>query len=199
MTTSNHDALVQGFRVDLASLDVREVVRKHITTGMPVVISTVDYYELRREVAEHFDLHPSAVVLVGSCRLGFSLRREKRYTPAQSGSDLDLALISAERFDDYWDRVFEYARSDAAWKTSKKYQRFVRMLFEGWIDPRGLPPVPRFEEARLWTEFFDNLMSNRRFGPRRITARLYRSWERLECYQEIMVRSCANEVRRRTS
>jgi uncharacterized C2H2 Zn-finger protein len=101
-----------------------------------------------------------------------------------------LALVSAERFDDYWDRVFEYARSDAVWKTTKEYKRFVNILFNGWIDPRGLPSVRRFEQAKRWTSFFDGLMQSRRFGQRRISARLYRTWDRLEAYQEKAVRQC---------
>jgi hypothetical protein len=106
-----------------------------------------------------------------------------------------LALVSPERFDRYWDAVFEYARSDFAWKKTLRYKRFARMLFNGWIDPRGLPSGRRFVEARHWFTFFDELMQSRHFGPRRITARLYRNWDRLESYQEIAVYKCRAEVR----
>ena len=134
------------------------------------------------------------MVLVGSCRTGFTLKPDKRWQPARPASDLDLALVSTDRFDDYWDKVFHYARSDLAWKKSHEYNRFVSFLFDGWIDPRGLPPVRAFEQAREWVNFFDGLMRSRRFGTRRITARLYRTWERLECYQERMVRLCIREI-----
>jgi hypothetical protein len=184
---------IELFKADLAALDVREVVRKHITTGTPVVLNADDYYELRRDVASHFGLHPNAVVLVGSCRMGFALKHERRWQSALPGSDLDLALVSADRFDDYWDRVFQYARSDLAWTRTRRFSWFLRVLFRGWIDPRSLPTGPRFSEAKAWADFFDGLMRSRRFGPRRISARLYRSWDRLEAYQEIMVRSCAKE------
>ncbi len=191
---SNHSSRVERFKADLAALDVREVVRKHITTGMPVVIQPDDYYELRRDVAAHFGLHPNAVILVGSCRLGFALKPEKRWQPARPASDLDLALVSADRFDDYWDRVYRYARSDLAWSKTRSYRRFAWHLFNGWIDPRGLPPVRRFEQAKDWVNFFDELMRSRRFGSRPISARLYRTWDRLEFYQEIMVKSCLKDA-----
>ncbi len=191
---SEHSSRVEQFKADLAALEVREIVRKHITTGMPAAIHTDEYYELRRDVASHFDLHPNAVILVGSCRIGFALKPKKRWRPARAGSDLDLGLVSANRFDDYWDRVFEFARSDLAWRKSEEFKQFVWYLFNGWIDPRGLPPVRRFEQARAWVSFFDALMKSRRFGPRRITARLYRTWDRLECYQEKMVRSCVKDI-----
>src|SRR5260370_769121 len=112
---SEHWTRIEQFKADLAALEVREVVRKHITTGMPAAIHADEYYELRRDVARHFGLHPSAVILVGSCRLGFALTRKKRWLPARAGSDLDLAIVSAERFDSYWEGVFEFARSDLAW------------------------------------------------------------------------------------
>ena len=194
--STEHESRVQRFRSDLAGLDARDFIRKHITTGMPVEISPDDYYELRRLVAKEFGLHPSAVILVGSCRIGFSIRPDKRFRQARPGSDLDVAMVSREQFDCYWDGVFEHARSDAAWKETRNYKRFVEMLFNGWIDPRGLPKVPTFSQSQQWVTFFDALMQSRRFGRRRITARLYRTWERLESYQEIDISACHAELRR---
>jgi hypothetical protein len=182
----------------LAVLDVRDFIRKHITTGMPVEVGPDDYYELRRMVAKEFGLHPSAVILVGSCRTGFSIRPKIRYRQARPASDLDVAMVSREQFDTYWDGVFDYARADAAWKQTRDYKKFVSMLFNGWIDPRGLPQVRTFTQSQKWVAFFDKLMQSRRFGPRRITARLYRSWDRLESYQEIGICSCHAELRKTT-
>lgn len=116
--------------------------------------------------------------------------RRRSVTGSRLDSDLDVALVSLERFDVYWDGVFAYSRADRAWKGSREYRTFAKMLFEGWIDPRGLPNVLRFKQAGDWTNFFDNLMQSRRFGRRRISARLYRTWSRLAAYQEIAVRQC---------
>lgn len=196
--STEHLSRVERFRSDLALLDGLEVIRKHITTGMPVEIEADHYYELRRVIGKEFELHPSAVILVGSCRMGFSIRPGKCYCQAIPASDLDVAMVSQKQFDRYWDAVFEYAQSDAAWKHGKKYKRFVDMLFNGWIDPRALPSVPRFKQAQRWVTFFDDLMQSRRFGPRRITARLYRSWDRLESYQQRAISSCRAQLGRTT-
>jgi hypothetical protein len=189
-TTSQHSCRVDRFCSDLKALQPTEVIRKHITTGMPVFLTDELYFKLRSLIADQFQLHPSAVVLVGSCRTGFSIVPKKRYREAQPNSDLDVAIVSQERFDFYWDAVFAYSVIDRAWKRSGEYRQFVRMLFDGWIDPRGLPNVPRFEQATYWAAFFDSLMRSRQFGPRRISARLYRTWSRLEAYQERAVRQC---------
>lgn len=181
---------LRQFKEDLRSLEVSEVIRKHIVTGLPVCLREDEYFELRQTVACRFELYPSEVVLVGSCQLGFSIHPDHRYRQVGHDSDLDIAIISSTRFDSYWDRVFEYAMIDVAWNSTRAYRDFKQMLFSGWIDPRGLPSVARFSHAQKWTDFFDNLMSTRRFGTRRITARLYRTWGRLEAYQEKSVRLC---------
>jgi hypothetical protein len=185
-----HELRVERFRFDLKSMRPSELIRKHITTGMPVMLSEELYFTLRNLIADEFKLHPSAVILVGSCRTGFSIAPTKRYVAAAPDADLDVALVSQERFDYYWDGVFAYARSNRAWKGGTEYRQFVWMLFNGWIDPRGLPNVPRFKQVIRWTRFFDTLMQSRQFGSRRITARLYRTWSRLEAFQEKAVRQC---------
>jgi hypothetical protein len=184
------DPRVRRFCADLKTLRPKEVIRKHITTGVPVELPDEQYFRLRSKIADEFELHPSSVIIVGSCRTGFSIAPEKRYRAAKADSDLDVAIVSLERFDQYWDAVFAYSAENRAWEQSKRYKKFVRMLFHGWIEPRGLPSVPRFEQATRWSRFFDQLMQSREFGPRGITARLYRTWSRLEAYQEKAVRLC---------
>ena len=189
-TIDQHTTRVQQFCSDLQALEPNQVIRKHITTGSPIFLTEDLYFKLRSLIADQFGVHPSEIVVVGSCRTGFSIAPHKRYQEAKRNADLDVAIVSAERFDRYWDAVFGYAARNVAWRESKEYRDFVRMLFDGWIDPRGLPTVPRFKQAARWSGFFDTLMQSREFGRRRISARLYRTWSRLEAYQEIAVRKC---------
>jgi len=185
-TTSGSKDFVDAFRADLLSLPVRDVIRKHISTGRPYAFSEGEYYGLRSTVANEFKLHPSSVIIVGSTRIGFSLNPKHRFKPVHANSDIDIAIVSQERFDDYWERVFQYSMANLAWEAG----RFKNTLFKGWIDPRYLPNTPSFQEAQQWVRFFDGLMRSRQYGRRRITARLYRSWDRLETYQEQSVMAC---------
>ena len=68
------------------------------------------------------------------------------------------------------------------------------MLFNGWIDPRGLPNVPRFEQATRWSSFFAGLMQSRDFGLRRISARCIAHGPDFEAYQEKAVRRCIANI-----
>lgn len=158
--------IITAFKSDLSALPMRDVVRKHISTGQPVSFSSDEYFDLRKLVAEQFALHPSAVVVVGSTRMGFSLNPEHRFRLVEQRSDIDIAIVSQERFDDYWDRVFAYAREVLTWRKSSRGKTFHRNLFDGWLDPRGLPSVASFEPAKQWVSFFDNLKKSRRYGLR---------------------------------
>lgn len=202
MDIQNTSNLVSAFKSDLimrgdGAAVIRNVIQKHITTGDPVAITQQQYFELRRRVAVEFELHPSAVVLVGSCRLGFALKKKppsnRRFEPCGPSSDLDVAVVSAELFDHFWDAVFECVWRQRDWSMGEG-AKFTRDLFNGWFTPDNLPNMPQFARARKWAEFFDSINRERMFGFRRMSARLYRSWHRLEAYQEHMVRACKNEL-----
>lgn len=127
--------------------------------------------------------------------MGFSLKPKKRYLPVPPDSDVDIAIVSSQQFDAYWDNVFDYARANWHWTKTDLGKMFTTDLFGGWIIPRHLPNLRRFSEGRSWAEFFDELTTRRTCGIREIKARLYRSWDRLEAYQEILVSKCRNDLR----
>lgn len=189
-----YEARLRSFQADL-SRPSSEIVQKHILTGSPIVLTPDDYFVLRQEVALHFGIHPVEVVLVGSCRVGFSLtdkpkKKRPRYSRLETSSDLDLAVVSSKLFHRLWDAVFEYSRTNIAFSGSPEGTQFRYTLFQGWIDPRGLPPVRRFELSNRWISFFDGLSRDRRFGNRRASARVYRDWSGLAAYQQIAVDRC---------
>lgn len=186
--------LIESFKSDLLNLELVTVVRKHVTTGTPVTIDDDDYWRLRNAISAQFDIHPNQVVVVGSSRLGFSLKKPKRFLSI-APNDVDVAVVSPQLFDRFWDMVFSVVRSNRTWpQLAKKNRRFVSSLFSGWITPNELPNLASFEEAREWAEFFNGLTSQRICGIRGISGRLYRDWSRLEAYQEIMVKECKLEL-----
>lgn len=155
--------------------------------GMPAILDEVKYHELKQIVGDEFEVHPKAVVLVGSCRTGFTLKDRQNYRQANINSDVDLAIVSPRQFDDVWEAVFRYTQSYPAFRATKRCRQFRKDLFVGGILTRGLPPALSFAMHQRWAEFFDRLNGERFCGVREIKAKLYRSWERLEAYQEILV------------
>ena len=190
----DYNARLDAFRTDLGRPS-EEIVQKYILTGSPAALSEDEYFELRDTVARHFDIHPVEVVLVGSCRVGFTLwekprKNRPRYSAVESGSDIDLAVVSPLLFDRLWDGVFEYARGDSAFVGTRAGDRLRRTLFQGWVDLRGLPPGQRLGWVSDWVRYFDGLSRDRHFGSRRTSARVYRDWKRLAAYQQIAVDAC---------
>jgi hypothetical protein len=188
------------FKGDLGKISVRDVIWKHITTGATAKIDEGVYFALRHRVAERFNLHPISVIVVGSCKLGFALKIKgegpgrARYEPAGDRNDVDVAVVSQALFDSLWDKTFELIQRK--WDWSLDHGRlFSRDLFNGWISPAELPPSPNIPPVNEWKEFFETQTRNRICGHRKIEGRLYRSWGRLEAYQETLVSQCWQEIR----
>lgn len=185
-----HTARVQEFQQDVAA-DVENCIRRHITTGDPAGLSQATYYELRRRVADWLKLHPSAIIVVGSCRTGFTIKPSKRYSPFASASDIDVAIVSTWLFDRMWDDIFMASQPNRDWVLSDRQGKLLgRDLFNGWITPEALPPLPNVEHGRIWAEWFAELTRSRICDRHKIRGRLYRSWSRLEQYQSHYVRLC---------
>jgi hypothetical protein len=194
-----HRDRLEKFQADLTRPS-EEIVQKHILTGAPVALSEDEYFELRDEVARHFAIHPVEVVLVGSCRVGFTLwekpkKKRPRYSPVGPGSDIDLAVVSSPLFARLWDAVFDYARDDPQFLRTHAGETLRRTLFQGWVDIRGLPKSRRLGWVSDWIRFFDQMKSDRRFGSRKTSARVYLDWKRLAAYQQIAVDSCKQAAR----
>lgn len=178
---------VNDFRADLRRLEMGVMVQKYLTYGSCALFTSDTYFELKRQVADQFGLHPSEVLVVGSAKLGFSIAPTKRYTHFNDQSDIDVALVAPHLFEQIWAEVYEYKQSGAYWD---RFNSFCQYLFEGWIRPDKLPPSSRFSRAMEWWEYFRVLTNSAKFGPFKIRAGLYKSWRFLEGYQQQCVAEC---------
>ena len=172
MTNEVEKRLTQ-FKEDLSQLSPIEIVRKHIIFGECCILSQREYFDLRSEIADHFDLHPNEVLVVGSTKLGFSIVPNKRYDLFGNESDIDVALVSSTLFDEFWKEVFSYRYEGAYWP---EYSQFVRYFFRGWIRPDKLPRSPMFRLREDWWNFFQDVTSGGRYGDYNISGGLYKSY-----------------------
>jgi predicted nucleotidyltransferase len=163
----------------------------HITFGDSYILDQDQHFELKAEVAEHFEIHPSEVLVVGSGKMGFSIARGKRYRPFCDESDIDVAIISDRLFDKIWEQVFEYWAEAGYWHQEDAFKKY---LFRGWVRPDKLPPSDRFEIRRDWWEFFRELTRREAYGPYKVAAGLYKSWHFFEAYQSICVKECRQDL-----
>lgn len=135
------------------------------------------YYALRSEVCKQFEIHEQNFTIVGSAKLGFSLSPEKFGRSFDESSDIDVVLVSEKLFQKLWDALLEYKnkpvyRLDP--EVQKKFKDMQEFMFYGWI---RFDKIPRdFLYARVWWNFFSKLSSDKRFGPRKIRAAIFKSW-----------------------
>ena len=166
------------FKKDLSVLPPIQIVRKHIISGECCFLSQHQYFDLRSEVADHFDLHPNEVLVVGSTKLGFSIVPKKRYRPfSDNKSDIDITLVSSKLFDQVCEEIYAYKQEAGDWD---EYHEFLDHLFQGWIRPDMLPRSPVFPFGKKWWNFFLGLTDSRRYGNYKISGAVYKSYFFLE-------------------
>lgn len=179
--------MLDEFKADLSNLTAIQIVRKHILTGGCYALSDDLHYQLKERVCDHFKIEFNNVVLVGSGKLGFSIKSEKRFQTFGDDSDIDIAVISSDLFTKVWEEAYLYKKSGAYWP---KCPVFFKYLSEGWIRPDKLPSSNYFEFSKKWWDFFNDLSASRKFGPYKIRAGLYHSLFFLQEYQMVCVTQC---------
>lgn len=184
-------SLTGNFRADVASLEPVAVVRRHITYGSAYALTDDLHFGLKDEVSRRFGVHPSEVLVVGSAKLGFSLKPSELFRSFWEQSDIDIAIVSPVLFDQLWSEVFDYELRGGSWPEQLAFKEY---LFKGWIRPDKVPQGASFPTGRAMWDYFIELTRARRFGPYRLRGAVFRSWRFLEAYQAVAVTSCRYEV-----
>ena len=187
ITTDKAKLRLCAFEEDLDVLSPVQIVRKHILHGECCILSPHEYFNLRSEVANCFELHPNQVLVVGSAKLGFSIVPDKPYRPFCDESDIDVALVSSTLFDKIWEDVYRYKDEVGYWPQLRDFSRY---LFRGWIRPDMLPSSKMFSFGKKWWEFFQRMARDGMCGDYKIRGALYKSHFFLENYQKICVQQC---------
>ncbi len=131
--------------------------------------------------------------IVGSARLGFSMRPRNHLREFTDESDIDVVVVNAELFDWLWIALLVAAyprmagnRGIGGWDVPGRAE-----LFAGWLTPTaiqmdwkiiGQRGVPLSQFKRKW---FDALKLAARHSTKRhndIQGRLYRTWRHAELY-----------------
>jgi len=166
---------------------VDEMVRKYICFGQSAVLDDDKYVTLKEVVAKRFDVHPTAVLMVGSAKLGFSIKPKRRFLPFGDSSDIDVAIVSDALFERVWHEVHACQKDLGWWDEAVEFRKY---LFHGWIRPDKLPSGEAFQFSRQWWDYFARLTQCGDYGPYKIGAGIYHSMYFLEQYQGICMSQC---------
>lgn len=182
--------MIASFRNDLVLMPSSKIVRKYIFDGQCHALNQDQHLDLKTKICDKFKIEFNNVIVVGSGKLGFSIKTAKRYQPFGEESDIDVAIVSMPLFQKVWEGTYRYQQSGAFWPESKA---FFHYLSKGWIRPDKLPTSRFFEFSALWWDFFKDLSASDHHGRVRVRAGLYCSLIFLEEYQRICVEECSQE------
>lgn len=183
--------MIDEFKQDLAKLSSVQILRKYILGAESQVLSAVQHYQLREQVCEHFQVGYNEIIMVGSGKLGFSIKPARRFKLFNDKSDIDIAVVSPKLFENVWKEAYLFKKGGAYWPDAGE---FFRYLSEGWIRPDKLPRNEYFQFTSTWWDFFNALTRSGQYGPYKIRAGLYHSSFFFEEYQKICIEQCKELV-----
>lgn len=183
--------MIEDFKSDLNLLTPSQLFKKYILGSVCHILDLQQDLELRETVSTNFDIGFQDVIIVGSGKLGFSIKPSKRYVHFCDESDIDVAIVSTKLFEKIWKETYLYSKSGADWPESNN---FFKYLSKGWIRPDKLPRSRYFTFTDQWWDFFNKLTLSRKYGPYKIRAGLYHSNFFLEEYQKICIEQCIEEI-----
>lgn len=91
--------MIDEFKADLKVLSSLQIYREYVLGGDCHLLDNHLLFELREVVCDRFEIEFSDVILVGSGKLGFSIKPGRRYGFFNDDSDIDVAIVSAKLFE----------------------------------------------------------------------------------------------------
>ncbi len=181
------------------------VVQKYLIDGSSFFFDTFfanskEEFEFKKDVSKSLDAHLRDVVIVGSGKLGFSMKPDKvntRYYPfkefdfnyfkdnKRKKSDLDIAVISSSLFDSQLLSVYKHTQSYSLTSyTNDLKKSFAFYILKGWLRPNFLPIDYSI------TPFIDNVRNKYiKKYERDINISIYKSWYYFEQYHKNNIRT----------
>lgn len=175
------------FKDDLRSRKPEEVVQKYLFDTSPYCFADNPqrYIDFRKEICEQFKIHLQNFTIVGSAKVGFSLNPTKFGVVFSESSDVDVVLVSEELFQRLWIDLIRFRRDKFAYLHDdhrRQFNELQHIMFWGQIRMDKLPN--KFTAAKEWWEFFNHLSKDKRFGPRRVRAMIFKTWKHVSFYYE---------------
>src|SRR4051794_10312340 len=111
-----HEEAARVFRDRLRGRDPLDVVREVITHGSSAILDDSQYAQLRMRLGEALGISPNRdVFMVGSAKLGFSIKQGSRYRRFEDTSDVDVAVVSPELYCRLWAELRRFHRQGGSW------------------------------------------------------------------------------------
>lgn len=207
-------ALISNISKDLVSdMNIEQLFQKHIIDGSSYFFQEFlkegdQEYQLRHDIAVALKININDIVIVGSAKIGFSIKDEnfnkfddkfsKTYKVSHK-SDIDIAIVNKTFFDQQTALIFEMSRHFSAdWIDDKwienlyyqdervrkgkaidpLFQSYTKYIARGWLRPDFTPN--NYINQIPWKGTVDKWFP---LLNRKINVGLYSDWYYLKHYQ----------------
>lgn len=186
--------MLQSFKNDLLSLTASDIFRKYFCdSSTSKVLDSNQVLHLKNSITDEFKISYSDINVVGSARLGFSIKESRRFLDFGENSDIDVAIVSDDLFARVWEETVRYINESGEVYPQKK-DFFKYLSQKGWIRPDKLPKSDYFPFTNDWKDFFRELTNSGKCGRYKISAGIYYSPFFLEQYQIKSILQCQMEI-----
>lgn len=179
-------ALRDEVLADLRSLSAEEFVSRRVLDRLPFAFASADRFsQWVATFNETIGVSADHVMLVGSSAVGVSLNPDKNYKEFDGQSDIDVAVVSKEHFDQGWmylrnNHHRRYRLTDlrqrVAWEAHENNK-----IYWGALEADRLLPLLPF--GNVWLPA-STAASTEAVGNRDVKFRVYRDANALRMYQE---------------
>lgn len=183
---------LEDFKIDCQELVTDDIVQKYLIDGASYFFDhyNLDEYKFKKEIALSLGVHIRNIAIVGSGKLGFSLKPDpdipsffpfKQFDDGRV-SDLDIAIVSEKLFEIQLQKLFEYTghyTNHDLWSKSTDRKSLAFYILKGWIKPEYVPGGYDISEkiGDFQTEY------QVKFG-REVNIGIYHSWYYFENYHK---------------
>lgn len=175
---------IREFKRIITATDTETIVENIILARGCEKLDAAAETGLFDRISRRFSIGEDDITVVGSAKLGFSIKPGSRYRPFNDDSDIDVAIANPGLFEKVWTEVQRFVDGGAFWA---EQEEFFSYLKSGWIRPDKLPSGRAFDFSFEWWKFFNNISSNNEFGPHKIRAGIYLNKYFLLRYQRICI------------
>lgn len=190
---------LEEFKHKVKTTNVANLVQEFVIDGHTYFFNEYytlsDEYNLKKDIAYSLGIHFRDIIIVGSSKLGFSLKPNRETSIYEfnkfkydslsidknlNNSDIDIAIVSSTLFDDKLFELYKISSSytdSSFFSSSYKYKTFAQYVLKGWIRPDKLPKKYELSTSILIVK--NNLEEKYKI---KINFGIYKSWNYLEQY-----------------
>lgn len=198
MSNYQSSEFLARFKEDCKSREPDEIVQRHLIDGASYFFNKLysldDEFEFKKSLADSLGVHIRDIVLVGSGKLGFSIKPENdlglylfkafdydfSMNEDNKKSDLDVAIVSSQLFDDQLVKLYQHTDCylDSVINSGARNQ-IAKYVLKGWIQPNTLP-----NDYNISQSIEDTQIHLSKIYKRDVNIGIYKSWFYFEKYHQ---------------